>query len=316
MQRSHLDVVSYGAWSIDVRRNLLHVDGKVVRLQRGVLKLFLFLVSREGQLLSKDDLIAAVWEGQEVSDAAIYNRVSALRKAISDDDGPERCIQWEYGRGLRFARPQPRLHDAAPAATEARYEAKAELQAKEPAAVDAYVDRPESAAPPEEWQQFLGSYFIMFRTPSWPNAIQVGVSVLKRLGNRVVVWTNEHGEDPTFGVRQRARFRGSAEYIDGRIYVMEQNLRSPRSVCLTALDAPHAFQPDIMTGMMLGSSWRLQGAPYATRVVWRRVPPEMSLRQAIRQSGPYADGTDGIDEAIRESIGSDCLTFHEWDKML
>ena len=71
-----------------------------------------------------------------------------------------------------------------------------------------------------------------------------------------------------------------------------------------------------MTGLMLGSSWRMQGAPYATRVVWRRVPGDVSIRDAIRQSGPVAEDSEDIDINTRESVGTDCLTFHDPIKYL
>lgn len=146
--------------------------------------------------------------------------------------------------------------------------------------------------------------------------IKLGLSVLREVEGRVTVWTTEHGQEPKIGILQRARFRGYAEYIDDRIFVFEQNHSLPRSVCMAVLDPPLAFRPNIMTGIMLGSSWRLQGAPYSSRVVWSRVPSHVTLRQAIRRSGQYSDDSDEIDESIRSSIGTEYLTFHDWDGSL
>ena len=98
--------------------------------------------------------------------------------------------------------------------------------------------------------------------------------------------------------------------------MFEQNTSPPRSVCLTTLDAPHSYNPNIMTGLMQGSSWRLGGAPYATRVVWRRTPEGMSLREAIQQSGPQDESSAQIDDAIRDSLGPHCLTFRDGDHLL
>ena len=102
------DVVSYGQWTFDRARRLLTVNGSVVPLQRGTLDLFECLLDHEGRVLSKDALIEKVWGGRVVTDAAMYNRVNKLRAALQDDEGPERCIQWEYGTGLRFLRPNRR----------------------------------------------------------------------------------------------------------------------------------------------------------------------------------------------------------------
>ena len=310
--------VSYGHWSFDVKRKILYVDGNSVHLQRGVLNLLLFLVRREGEIVSKEELIDTVWSGRAVSDAAIYNRVGALRKALRDDQGPERCIQWEYGNGIRFARPQARSqaqHDL----TEWRRpgvlvpDLTTEDRAAEP---DPKSGPWTGTNPVSRWSHLLGAYHTLYRTPSWPNAIKIGLSVLRQVGDDVVVWTSERGEDTKFDIRQRARYRGSAAFIDGRVYVTEQNCRPPRSVCISTLDAPHVYRPNIMTGLMHGSSWRLGGAPYATRVVWRRVPDDMSLRDALEASGPVPEDTDLIDPTILKSIGTQCLTFHGFDDKL
>ncbi len=55
---------------------------------------------------------------------------------------------------------------------------------------------------------------------------------------------------------------------------------------------------------------------YATRVVWQRVPKDMSLRDALRRSGPQPEDTPHIDEAIRQSLGEYCLTFRDQDHPL
>ena len=282
--------IRHAHWSFDVQSQLLYVDGGVARPRRGIMSLLQFLIRHEGQIVTKEDLIAGVWNGREVSDSAIYNRVRALRTTLRDQDGPQRCIHWEYGHGLRFTRPKapPSISlmvDVAP--TRAVF-APGEAGAKRE---DAPLANPLAGfagiTPITEWQHILGVYHTIYRTPSWPDKIKVGLTMLQRAGDHALVLTSEHGEDPTFGIRQRARYRGSAVFIDGRLFVTEQNSRPPRAICLTTLDAPHAYRPDIMTGLMHGSSWRLGGAPYATRVVWRRVPAEMPLREALDKSGPY-----------------------------
>lgn len=309
--------VSHAHWSFDVQRKLLYVDGEVVRLQRGVLQLLLFLVRREGDVISKEELIEAVWGGREVSDAAMYNRVSALRQALRDADGPdERCIQWEYGHGLRFARPRRRKDDPPFGQSDMPM---ALGPAKDAAPADLATPQGPLWAgmrPICEWEHLLGAYHTIYRTPSWPDAIKVGVTVLRAVEGKVVVWTAERGQDPNVGIKQRARYRGWAEFIDGRVFIKEQNCKPPRSICMKTLDAPHAYRPDIMTGLMHGSSWRLGGAPYATRVVWRRVPAEMSLREALSLSGPTPNDTKDIEPAILNSIGPDCLTFQRFDSLL
>ncbi|WP_170431749.1 winged helix-turn-helix domain-containing protein [Ruegeria arenilitoris] len=311
-------LISCGHWSFDAARNLLYVNGELVRLQRGTAKLLNYLVHREGDVVTKEELIEAVWNGREVSDAAMYNRVSALRKALADGEGPDRCIQWEYGRGLRFVRSTVSLRE-----NDATVLENVPPSTRSDGLISTGTDdsqnrnrRFSGVAPLKDWRYILGVYNTFYRTPSWPNAIKVGVTVLKEVDGQVVVWTSERGEDRKVGTRQRARYRGTAVFINGRVYVTEQNSEPPHSVCQSTLDAPHAYRPDIMTGLMHGSSWRLGGAPYATRVVWRRTPHGMTLRGALAMSGPYPENTDLIEPVILKSVGSDCLTFHEQNNTL
>lgn len=311
------DIVVYGSWALDLRRERFLRDGQPVQLQPGVLRLLLHIVRNEGRLVSKEELVAAVWGGRAVSDAAIYNRVGALRRAIRDQDGPSRCVHWEYGRGLRFARPQDNTVDAESIPSPEPHPPRDLMEEAAPALLD-----PRAmfgflgSADVDECRHILGAYLTFYRTPSWPNAIKRGLTVLSEDAGRVAVRTTEHGRDESVGIRQRARYRGFATLIDGRLYVLEQNTRPPKAICLLALDAPHQFRPDIMTGLMLGSSWRMKGAPYATRVIWRRVPADATIRGAIRDSGPRADGSENIDINTRESVGTDCLTFHDPIKYL
>lgn len=311
------NIVVYGNWALDLRRETFQRHGKLVRLQPGVLRLLLYIVRNEGRLISKDELVSAIWGGRAVSDAAIYNRVGALRRVILDEDGPTRCIHWQYGRGLRFARPPGSTIDGESSASPEPQPVRGLMEeaAKallDPKAMFGFL----GSANIDEMRHMLGAYFTFYRTPSWPNAIKRGLSILSEDAGRVAVRTTEHGRDEAGGIRQRARYRGFATLIDGRLYILEQNTRPPKAICLLALDAPHQFRPDIMTGLMLGSSWRLKGAPYATRVVWRRVPGGTSIRDAIRDSGPRGEDSEDIDINTRESVGPDCLTFHDPIKYL
>ncbi|MEM6825467.1 MAG: hypothetical protein AAF566_10170 [Pseudomonadota bacterium] len=157
----------------------------------------------------------------------------------------------------------------------------------------------------------LGIYHSFYRTPSWPNVIKCGVTVLSETSGKVTVRTAEYGQDDVVGFRQRARYRGFAYQVEDRIYVIEQNTRSPFSICLLALDASHRFRRSVLTGMMMGSSWRLGGAPYATRVVWRRVSEGLTARDALRQSGPISEDSPLLDDTVLQNLQFEPLTFHE-----
>ncbi|MEM7527701.1 MAG: winged helix-turn-helix domain-containing protein [Pseudomonadota bacterium] len=293
--------VTHGEWALDLKSGSFYRAGRISRLQPGLMRLLVYLVQNENRTVPKHELVEAVWDGRAVSDAALYSRVSALRRALGESSGDTSCLEWEYGRGVRFTT----------AASGDERSLSSRLPPPGPSLTPSLGKSFVGTAPIAELRPLLGTYFSYYRTPSWPAAIKCGVSVVSEESDRVAVRTAEWGVDPVLGVRQRARYRGFAELIDGRLHVLEQNMRQPRAICLLTLDTPHPFRPDIMNGLMMGSSWRMGGAPYTTRVVWRRVPRELTIRDALLASGPYAEDDDRIEPAIREAIGTECLTFRD-----
>jgi DNA-binding winged helix-turn-helix (wHTH) protein len=60
------------------------------------------LVERPGDLVSKDQIIAAVWPGTVVDDSNLPVQISALRRVLDDGRAEGSCIQTVAGRGYRF----------------------------------------------------------------------------------------------------------------------------------------------------------------------------------------------------------------------
>jgi len=60
-------------------------------LVRDVFDLLDYLIRSRERVVSKDDLINAIWNGRVVSDAALTTRLNAARTAIGDS-GEERCL--------------------------------------------------------------------------------------------------------------------------------------------------------------------------------------------------------------------------------
>jgi DNA-binding winged helix-turn-helix (wHTH) protein len=61
-----------------------------------------YLVERAGQLVTKDELFAAVWPQTVVSDAALASCIQELRQALRDDAKKPRYIETVHRRGYRF----------------------------------------------------------------------------------------------------------------------------------------------------------------------------------------------------------------------
>ena len=60
-----------------------------------------YLRNRE-RVVSKDDLIAAIWDGRIVSDAAVTTRINVARAAIGDSGEEQRLIRTLPRKGFRF----------------------------------------------------------------------------------------------------------------------------------------------------------------------------------------------------------------------
>jgi TolB-like protein/DNA-binding winged helix-turn-helix (wHTH) protein len=63
------------------------------------------LVERQGQLVSKDAIFAAVWPGIVVGDGNLAVQISALRRVLDHGRAQGSCIQTIPGRGYRFVAP-------------------------------------------------------------------------------------------------------------------------------------------------------------------------------------------------------------------
>ena len=75
-----------GDCELDEVRRELRVRGAVVSIEPKPLNLLMLLLRRPCQLVSKDELIAALWNGRIVTEAALAGCVAKLRLAIGDDD--------------------------------------------------------------------------------------------------------------------------------------------------------------------------------------------------------------------------------------
>ena len=74
-------------------------------------------------MVSRDDLLEAVWQGRIVSESTLSSRINAARTAIGDDGAAQRLIRTLPRKGIRFVgevREQEVLQEAAPASAPAK----------------------------------------------------------------------------------------------------------------------------------------------------------------------------------------------------
>jgi TolB-like protein len=92
----------FSDFEIDVARYELRRAGEVVAVEPQVFDLLVFLVRNCNRIVSKDELIDAVWMGRIVSEAAFSSRLSAARRALGDDGVSQSFIRTHYKRGFSF----------------------------------------------------------------------------------------------------------------------------------------------------------------------------------------------------------------------
>lgn len=76
-------------------------DASMTRLEPRVAEVFEALLSRPGQVLSRDALLDAVWGDRVVIDAALTRCIAAIRRALGDGP-PWRYVETLPKRGYRF----------------------------------------------------------------------------------------------------------------------------------------------------------------------------------------------------------------------
>jgi TolB-like protein/class 3 adenylate cyclase/cytochrome c-type biogenesis protein CcmH/NrfG len=93
---------AFSDYVVDVGVRELRRHGEPVALEPQVFDLLVYLLQNRDHVVSKDDLLAAVWGGRIVSDAAITTRVNALRRALGDSGETQRLIRTMPRKGIRF----------------------------------------------------------------------------------------------------------------------------------------------------------------------------------------------------------------------
>jgi DNA-binding winged helix-turn-helix (wHTH) protein/tetratricopeptide (TPR) repeat protein len=105
----------FGPFALDRQRRVLTRNGEPLSLSRAEFDTLAFLVASDGRIVTKDELLAAVWPGRIVEESSISQAVYKLRQTLGD----RRLILTESGRGYRFTG-SPVETDASPAPRKSR----------------------------------------------------------------------------------------------------------------------------------------------------------------------------------------------------
>ncbi len=97
--------VAFGPFVLDRAGGLLLLGGTEVELPQRSLRLLEVLVNSAGETVSKDRLVAEVWQGSFVSDTSLTEAMSRLRRALGTDAREQLYVSTVHRRGYRFVEP-------------------------------------------------------------------------------------------------------------------------------------------------------------------------------------------------------------------
>src|SRR6202012_4919516 len=91
----------FGAAVFDEAALQLTIDGGAVDLERRPPQLLALLLHHAGEVVTKDEILAALWPDRIVTEASLTKCMTRLRQVLHDDD--QALIRTVHGFGYRFA---------------------------------------------------------------------------------------------------------------------------------------------------------------------------------------------------------------------
>jgi DNA-binding winged helix-turn-helix (wHTH) protein/TolB-like protein/tetratricopeptide (TPR) repeat protein len=117
-----------GEWEVLPLRGVLRKGEHEEKPEPRVFGVLIALAKRDGDLVTRDELVDELWDGRPTSDEPINRCLSQLRRHLGDKSRPHRYVETLTRRGYRLVEPVELLEPAAaevPAADETTKEAPA-----------------------------------------------------------------------------------------------------------------------------------------------------------------------------------------------
>lgn len=92
----------FGDMVLDSERRELRSGSALIPIEPQVFDILNFLIRNRDRVVSKDDLLTAIWGGRLVSDSAIAARINAARRALGDSGEQQHWIRTIARKGFRF----------------------------------------------------------------------------------------------------------------------------------------------------------------------------------------------------------------------
>lgn len=102
-------VYEFARFRLDASAGLLSFDNETVKIAPKVFQCLVMIVDADGAVVSKEDLLDAVWPGENPPESVLAYTVSQLRKTLSASDPDTKFIETLSKRGFRMNVPVRRL---------------------------------------------------------------------------------------------------------------------------------------------------------------------------------------------------------------
>ena len=105
LDSSYLDGFLFGGWQIDPRSGEVTRPGHHLRLEPKPMAVLVELARANGNLVSKDELMAEVWADTCVGEDSLWRSIHTLRKTLEQGDPAPTLIETVPRRGYRLTAP-------------------------------------------------------------------------------------------------------------------------------------------------------------------------------------------------------------------
>ncbi|WP_353807432.1 alpha/beta fold hydrolase [Agromyces sp. SYSU T00194] len=92
----------FDAYALDTARLQLRRDGDPVHVEPRAFDVLVHLVERRERVVTKEELLDAVWGDRFVSEAALTTALRTARRAVGDSGEAQRVVRTVHGRGYQF----------------------------------------------------------------------------------------------------------------------------------------------------------------------------------------------------------------------
>jgi DNA-binding winged helix-turn-helix (wHTH) protein len=100
-------IIKFDEFELDLGRYELRRQGRAIKLEKVPMELLILLAEREGQLVTREEIIQRLWGPDVFVDTrqGINTAIRKIRLALKDDPDNPRILQTVFGKGYRLVAP-------------------------------------------------------------------------------------------------------------------------------------------------------------------------------------------------------------------